>query len=126
MRLGVASLICRPYISRNATFEFVPHLRHYSSEVPKESEPGKTQKSANPKVLTVSSCQANTILTGLNYLKDQTPVVALPDDEYPPWLWDLLKPKVIPDDGPGGQGERMRRRQENRKQIKERNFMQTQ
>src|SRR5260221_554850 len=27
------------------------------------------------------------LLVGLNHLKDQPPVLALADEEYPPWLW---------------------------------------
>ncbi|VDB94802.1 unnamed protein product [Peniophora sp. CBMAI 1063] len=48
----------------------------------------------------LSTCRPNTPLVGVNYLKDQEEVLALPDEEYPPWLWDLLKPKQLPDDGP--------------------------
>jgi len=73
-----------------------------------------------------SSCPANTILTGANYLKGQPPVVALEDDAYPEWLWDTLKPKVYEDDGPGGMKERVERRRANQQAIKDRNFMQTQ
>lgn len=75
---------------------------------------------------TLSSCPANMIMPGLNYLKGEPPVFAKPDEDYPPWLWDLLKPKPIPDDGPGGKGERMQRRQANRTRIKEQNFLKTQ
>jgi large subunit ribosomal protein L54 len=59
-------------------------------------------------------------------LKGQTPVLARSDDQYPDWLWTLLQSKVWPDDGPGGKAERVNRRMENRKRIKDRNFMQTQ
>ena len=73
-----------------------------------------------------SSCPANTILTGANYLKGQPPVVALEDDAYPEWLWDTLKPKVYEDDGPGGKKERVERRRATQQAIKDQNFMQTQ
>ncbi|KAG1761547.1 mitochondrial ribosomal protein L37-domain-containing protein [Suillus occidentalis] len=75
---------------------------------------------------TLSSCPPGTILEGLNYLKGQPPVIALPDDEYPSWLWDLLKPKVYADDGPGGKAEKKRLRKENQQRIKDQNFMKTQ
>ncbi|KAG2150684.1 mitochondrial ribosomal protein L37-domain-containing protein [Suillus bovinus] len=75
---------------------------------------------------TLSSCPPGTILEGLNYLKGQPPVIALPDDEYPSWLWDLLKPKVYEDDGPGGKAEKKRLRKENQQRIKDQNFMKTQ
>lgn len=73
-----------------------------------------------------SSCPPNTILVGLNYLKDQPPVLALPDEEYPPWLWKLLDETELPDDGPGGKAEKRRLRKENRQRIRDQNFMKTQ
>lgn len=41
----------------------------------------------------VSSCPAGTVLTGLNYFKGKTDPVALPDEEYPEWLWRCLEVK---------------------------------
>ncbi|KAK4190490.1 mitochondrial ribosomal protein L37-domain-containing protein [Podospora australis] len=38
----------------------------------------------------VSSCPAGTVLNGLNYFKGKTDPVALPDEEYPAWLWTCL------------------------------------
>lgn len=73
-----------------------------------------------------SSAPEGTVLSGLNYLKGQAPVVALADNEYPPWLWKLLEPKVIPDDGPGGVGEKLRMRRERRQRIRDQNFLKTQ
>jgi large subunit ribosomal protein L54 len=73
-----------------------------------------------------STCPTDTILPGINYLKGQAPVVALADEEYPEWLWTILQPKVLEDDGPGGKFERAKRREANRKAIKDRNFMLTQ
>ncbi|KAN0133697.1 Mitochondrial ribosomal protein L37 domain containing protein [Lactarius tabidus] len=73
-----------------------------------------------------SSCPPNTILVGLNYLKDQPSVLALPDEEYPPWLWKLLDKSELPDDGPGGKAEKRRLRMENRQRIRDQNFMKTQ
>ncbi|PFH50196.1 hypothetical protein AMATHDRAFT_41029 [Amanita thiersii Skay4041] len=96
-----------------------------ASDVNKSSPPShKSQqtKSSTP----VSSCPADTILPGVNYLKGQDPVIAQADDQYPQWLWTILQSKVWPDDGPGGKAEQVQRRQENRQRIKERNFMSTQ
>jgi large subunit ribosomal protein L54 len=73
-----------------------------------------------------SSCAPNTVLVGLNYLKDQPPVLALSDEEYPPWLWKLLDKTELPDDGPGGEAEKRRLRKENRQRIRDQNFMKTQ
>ncbi|KAI0780466.1 mitochondrial/chloroplast ribosomal protein L54/L37 [Trametes elegans] len=73
-----------------------------------------------------SSCTENTVLVGLNYLKGQPEVMALPDDAYPRWLWSLLNPKALPDDGPGGKAEKVRLRKANRQRIREQNFLKTQ
>lgn len=53
-------------------------------------------------------------------------MLALPDKDYPKWLWTVLQPKVYEDDGPGGKLERVKRRAANRQAIKDRNFMLTQ
>lgn len=73
-----------------------------------------------------SICPVDTILPGVNYFKGQPPAVALADEEYPEWLWTILEPKVLEDDGPGGKFERAKRRAANRQAIKDRNFMLTQ
>lgn len=39
----------------------------------------------------LSSCPAGTVLTGLNYFKNKTDPVAMPDDAYPAWLWRCLE-----------------------------------
>lgn len=75
---------------------------------------------------TQSSCPANTVLPGLNYLKGQPPVMALPDEEYPSWLWTLLQPKIDTDGGPGSIAEKRRMRAERKANIKYANFMKTQ
>ena len=59
-------------------------------------------------------------------MKGQPPVVALPDDQYPDWLWTILKPKEYPDDGPGSMKERRERKLERQQALKDRNFMSTQ
>ncbi|KAI0047758.1 hypothetical protein FA95DRAFT_1558750 [Auriscalpium vulgare] len=73
-----------------------------------------------------SSCPPNTVLIGANYLKNQPAVLALPDEDYPPWLWTILQPQELPDDGPGGKAEKVRLRKENRQRIRDQNFMKTQ
>lgn len=37
-----------------------------------------------------STCPPGTVLNGLNYFKGKTDPVALPDAEYPEWLWSCL------------------------------------
>ena len=71
-------------------------------------------------------CPPNTVLVGLQWLKNQPPVLALADDAYPGWLWTLLEAKKVEDDGPGGRGEKVRLRRENRQRIRDQNFMKTQ
>ena len=73
-----------------------------------------------------SSCPPGTALTGLNYLKGQSSVIALPDEDYPPWLWKLLEPRNLVDDGPGGKAEKIRLRKENRQRIRDQNLLKTQ
>ena len=53
-------------------------------------------------------------------------MLALADEEYPPWLWKLLDKAELPDDGPGGKAEKRRLRKENRQRIRDQNFMKTQ
>ncbi|KAG5652130.1 hypothetical protein H0H81_006206 [Sphagnurus paluster] len=86
----------------------------------------KSKKLPAAATLPQSSCAKDTVITGVNYLKGQPPVLARADEEYPEWLWTILQPKVWPEDGPGGKAERVRRRQENKQRIKDRNFMSTQ
>ena len=71
-------------------------------------------------------CPPNTVLAGLQGLKNQPPVLALADEAYPAWLWTLLEAKKVEDDGPGGRGEKVRLRRENRQRIRDQNFMKTQ
>lgn len=49
-----------------------------------------------------SSCIAGTVLTGLNYFKGKADPVALPDNEYPEWLWSCIdvQKKAASDDDP--------------------------
>ena len=70
-----------------------------------------------------SSCPADTVLVGLNYLKGQPPVLAKPDEEYPEWLWTILEPKVHDDPR---KAQRAKRRIETKQRIKDENFMSTQ
>ena len=74
--------------------------------------------------LVKSSCQEGTVLEGVQWLKGQPPIQALPDNDYPVWLWTILEPKVFEDEGvPGGKAEKVRLRKINRQRIREQNFM---
>ncbi|KAJ8106457.1 hypothetical protein ONZ43_g7059 [Nemania bipapillata] len=57
-----------------------------------------SQDSAAPEEA-LSSCPAGTILTGLNYFKNQNDPVALADSEYPQWLWKCLDVQKKADEG---------------------------
>ncbi|KAF9218316.1 hypothetical protein BS17DRAFT_804846 [Gyrodon lividus] len=101
------------------------YARGYAAALGSELTPHQlskgTSSTAEPKKI-VSSCSAGTVLTGLNYLKGEPPILARPDEDYPSWLWDLTTPKVLPDDGPGGKAEKRRLRQEHRQQLKDKNM----
>lgn len=75
-----------------------------------------------PYTTAASSCPAGTVLTGLNYLKGEAPILAKPDEEYPAWLWDLTKPKALADDGPGGKAEKRQLRLAHRQTLKDKNL----
>lgn len=73
-----------------------------------------------------SSCPANMVMPGLNWLKGQEPVMALPEDQYPDWLWTILEPRKFADEGPGSKTDKYRMRKEHRQSIRDQNFMKTQ
>jgi len=106
--------------------------RCYAAKTEPVKEPSKadaakpTSSKAKSAGAPQSICAENTVLEGLAWLKDQPPVLAMADDQYPPWLWKLLEPKVIPDDGPGGKAEKYKLRRDRRQAIRDRNFMSTQ
>ncbi|KIJ68907.1 hypothetical protein HYDPIDRAFT_172429 [Hydnomerulius pinastri MD-312] len=104
-------------------FRFTRGYAAASSSGAAQKQPSKGASSEPGKA--VSSCPAGTVLTGLNYLKGESPILALPDEEYPEWLWTLTKPKVLEDDGPGGLAEKRRLRIENRQRLKDRNMFKT-
>ncbi|KAG1756894.1 mitochondrial ribosomal protein L37-domain-containing protein [Suillus paluster] len=112
VRRAFSPFLARSYAAKGPTTERKPNIGAKDTSTAEEK--------------TLSSCPPGTVLEGLNYLKGQPPVIALPDEEYPPWLWDLLKPKVYEDDGPGGKAEKKRLRKENQQRIKDQNFMKTQ
>lgn len=72
-----------------------------------------------------SSVPAGTVLKGCNVRKNGEDPVALPDDQYPEWLWDLLDPEIqdrkLKMDPV--RYARKQRREENRRKIKEQNFL---
>jgi large subunit ribosomal protein L54 len=78
---------------------------------------------ASPKVKSMTP--AGTKLKGLNIKKNGEDPVALADEEYPPWLWEVLdeeaqeaKLRADPE-----KAAHKKRREANRKQIKSDNFL---
>lgn len=72
------------------------------SVTPKLSTPleGTPAAASQPKSTRApSSCPAGTVLNGLNYFKGKTDPVALPDEQYPDWLWDCLTFKAKTEEG---------------------------
>ncbi|CAG8446976.1 2230_t:CDS:2 [Ambispora leptoticha] len=64
----------------------------------KESPSSPSKKSTSPPntiqaTMSISAAPAGTVLQGINYLKDGTDPIALPDHEYPEWLWEILDEK---------------------------------
>ncbi|OHF01299.1 hypothetical protein CORC01_03332 [Colletotrichum orchidophilum] len=57
-----------------------PNLSSAQADIPEPAAP-------------ISSCPPGTVLNGLNYLKNKTDPIALPDEEYPDWLWTILESK---------------------------------
>lgn len=67
-------------------------------------------------------------MPGLTWLKGQDQVVALADEEYPPWLWTILEPRKFTEEEmqPGGKGVKAQLKRERKAKIKLSNFMKTQ
>lgn len=61
----------------------------------------------------------------LNIYKNQTPIVAKADSEYPEWLWKVLDPKAQAEALKNDpiRAARKARRQANKQKIKENNFL---
>jgi hypothetical protein len=58
-----------------------------------------------PAVLVRSSVPAGMPLKGLNFEKNKQDPVALPDEEYPEWLWGILAKGKEEVGGEGGMGD---------------------
>ncbi|KAG8912563.1 hypothetical protein FRC00_004251 [Tulasnella sp. 408] len=109
--------------------------RYYAQATPSASAPAASSPPSTATELEASgttprsSCLPGTVLEGLTWLKDQKPVIAKPDEEYPPWLWTLLERKVedpkkpSPPPPPGSREAQRSLRKANRKTIKASNFM---
>ncbi|KAF9088124.1 39S ribosomal protein L37, mitochondrial [Mortierella sp. GBA35] len=54
----------------------------------------KNESAPKAKRTVVSSAPEGTVLKGINYMKDGKDPVALADDAYPAWLWEINDPEV--------------------------------
>ncbi|KAG8856296.1 hypothetical protein FRB91_000925 [Serendipita sp. 411] len=110
--------------SASRTIYNKPRLAHLASSV---SQPANTTPNAK-NTSVPSSCPKDTVLTGLSWLKGQAPVVALADEEYPPWLWTVLEPRKYTEEEmqPGNAGYKAQMRKERKAKIRLSNFMKTQ
>ncbi|KAK8027316.1 hypothetical protein PG991_004372 [Apiospora marii] len=84
-----------PFLSLRALSTSLPRLdapADQQAETPTFSTPlaDSPPSPEEAAVGTLSACPAGTVLTGLNYFKNQTDPVALTDDKYPEWLWRCL------------------------------------
>ncbi|KAK7951293.1 mitochondrial 54S ribosomal protein mL54 [Apiospora aurea] len=84
--LNITAAVRRP----GRTADRDAHLQHAPGR-----RPGLLRRSGRGPL---SACPAGTVLTGLNYFKNQTDPVALADDKYPEWLWRCLDVQKKTDD----------------------------
>ncbi|KAF2238026.1 hypothetical protein EV356DRAFT_508619, partial [Viridothelium virens] len=78
-----------------------------------------TTPSERPSRLIQSSVPAGTPLKGLSYIKGETDPLAKEDEEYPDWLWDILRDSSANgeggDDGQGGAGDQFAKSKKQRR-----------
>ncbi|PBP26270.1 ribosomal protein subunit L37 [Diplocarpon rosae] len=72
---------------------------------PPPSTVAKPEKPKSKFVPPVSSVPAGTPLKGLNYMKGRDDPVALPEEDYPEWLWGVLDKRVGEGEGADGEGD---------------------
>ncbi|GAA5948356.1 hypothetical protein JCM3765_001384 [Sporobolomyces pararoseus] len=92
-------------LSRQAKLQRVPLVRRSfvsTSSILAKASPSPVSPTPaasaepTPSTSSLSSCPEGTVLKGLNYLKDESPILSKPDTEYPEWLWTLAS---SPEDG---------------------------
>lgn len=72
-----------------------------------------------------SSVREGTVLKGCNVYKNAQDPVAMKDEEYPAWLWEVLDPEIQRKklEADSIKAARKRRRELNRQKIKQQNFL---
>ncbi|KAK2629481.1 hypothetical protein QTJ16_000301 [Diplocarpon rosae] len=88
-----------PATSTNAAQNFSTPL------TPPPSTIAKPEKPKAKFVPPVSSVPAGTPLKGLNYMKGRDDPVALPEEDYPEWLWGVLDKRVGEGEEADGEGD---------------------
>lgn len=97
-------MICRSCLQRatalgqRSLIQRVPTRRAFSAIQSRQSAAaaaaaapaGDNANTTSEEAAPRSSCPPGTVLNGLNYFKGKTDPVALPDNEYPEWLWSCL------------------------------------
>lgn len=87
--LGQRSIVQRAPIRR--TFSAISPRQSAAAAAAAPTAPAGSNATATPdEAAARSSCPPGTILNGLNYFKGKTDPVALPDTDYPEWLWSCL------------------------------------
>ncbi|KAJ2905359.1 hypothetical protein MKZ38_005658 [Zalerion maritima] len=87
---------------------------------------------SKPSNAPLSSCPAGTVMVGLNYIKGRDDPVALPDEEYPAWLWTCLESNKAADDASSqdagdeySKSKKERRAALRRKRVEEQRILQS-
>ncbi|KAJ4396922.1 hypothetical protein N0V93_001144 [Gnomoniopsis smithogilvyi] len=83
--LGRRSIIQKAPIRRSFSTTLAPRQAAAAAAAPAVSSDATSEKPPAR-----STCPPGTVLNGLNYFKGKTDPVALPDAEYPEWLWSCL------------------------------------
>ncbi|KAF3938302.1 hypothetical protein ABW19_dt0208266 [Dactylella cylindrospora] len=96
-------------------------IRSFSTSI---SRPADTPAPKSKPI--TSSVAAGTTLKGINYIKKLSDPLALPDEEYPPWLWKVLEdrrpqltstPQISAEDAADLYGKSKARRRQAQKRI---------
>ncbi|ROV94628.1 hypothetical protein VPNG_09210 [Cytospora leucostoma] len=90
--LGRQSIIPKAPIRRTFLSITTPRQAAAAAQAaaPADPVPAASDAPTSEGAAALSSCPAGTVLNGLNYFKGKTDPVALPDNEYPEWLWSCL------------------------------------
>ncbi|KAI5299238.1 hypothetical protein KEM55_002412, partial [Ascosphaera atra] len=77
-------------------------FRTYATAAPEAATGGASTAPALKQLHGPSTVPAGTPLKGINYLANKPEIVALPDEEYPDWLWNLVLDHKVAQTTAGG------------------------